>query len=140
MIISILRRALRQWHRLSEPIVWGSAPQKKIVFGRDLGLAKQGALPYFGRPGRLTQRLECHLHTVEVIGSNPISPTTFWKAGWKQSAICFRKWGAVEMQERRLAGVRERAEKIRGGAKFFLAKPGGVRIEAMFPVPKWWNW
>ena len=25
--------------------------------------------------GRLTQRLECHLHTVEVTGSNPVSPT-----------------------------------------------------------------
>ena len=24
--------------------------------------------------GRLTQRLECHLHTVEVTGSNPVSP------------------------------------------------------------------
>ena len=23
--------------------------------------------------GRLTQRLECHLHTVEVTGSNPVS-------------------------------------------------------------------
>ncbi len=26
------------------------------------------------RPGRLTQRLECHLHTVEVTGSIPVSP------------------------------------------------------------------
>ena len=27
-----------------------------------------------GINGRLTQRLECHLHTVEVTGSNPVSP------------------------------------------------------------------
>src|SRR5262249_41983184 len=25
--------------------------------------------------GRLTQRLECHPHTVEVTGSNPVAPT-----------------------------------------------------------------
>src|SRR6516225_9529352 len=25
-------------------------------------------------PGRLTQRLECHPHTVEVTGSNPVPP------------------------------------------------------------------
>jgi hypothetical protein len=26
-------------------------------------------------PGRLTQRLECYPHTVEVTGSNPVPPT-----------------------------------------------------------------
>ena len=26
--------------------------------------------------GRLTQRLECHPHTVEVTGSNPVAPTS----------------------------------------------------------------
>lgn len=31
--------------------------------------------------GRLTQRLECHLHTVEVGGSNPLPPTRKTRGG-----------------------------------------------------------
>ena len=27
--------------------------------------------------GRLTQRLECHPHTVEVTGSNPVTPISY---------------------------------------------------------------
>lgn len=37
-------------------VAWGLYPQSPVRFGR------------------LTQRLECHLHTVEVTGSNPVSP------------------------------------------------------------------
>ena len=42
-------------------------PIQIAVSGRRL----EAALP---NSGRLTQRLECHLHTVEVTGSNPVSP------------------------------------------------------------------
>ena len=30
----------------------------------------------FASSGRLTQLVECHLYTVEVTGSSPVSPTT----------------------------------------------------------------
>ena len=38
-------------------------------------MPSRGDFPIYA-DGRLTQRLECHLHTVEVRGSNPRSPTT----------------------------------------------------------------
>src|SRR5689334_2260589 len=44
---------------------------------RPLSLLRSGRVAPPGRSyGRLTQRLECHPHTVEVAGSNPAPPIT----------------------------------------------------------------
>src|SRR5262249_28586478 len=52
----------------------------------------------------LNSAVECHLHTVEVIGSNPIAPTTlrfpaletWWNyVGWKLTSFCLRQHSFV---------------------------------------------
>ena len=39
------------------------------------------------RAGRLTQRLECHPHTVEVTGSNPVPPNDLRQIAGSASAF-----------------------------------------------------
>src|SRR5262245_41951593 len=40
--------------------------------------------------GRLTQRLECHPHTVEVAGSNPAPPIDLRRISVDSFSLCFR--------------------------------------------------
>lgn len=52
---------------------WGGLCRRHRFGKRGRGRYNRAAvLPVWGR---LTQRLECHSYTVEVTGSNPVSPT-----------------------------------------------------------------
>jgi hypothetical protein len=62
----------------------------------------------------LNSAVECHLHTVEVIGSNPIAPTKFLEIHW-----C-RKFFS------RLAGFEQAAS--------MLTPPMGIEFESLSPA------
>src|SRR5579864_905342 len=43
----------------------------------------------------LNSAVECHLHTVEVIGSNPIAPTSLSMVSWTRAVLALRWHGAL---------------------------------------------
>ena len=86
--IQLVRHNGRHFEKGKSPV--GVIPCRKLrkpiqiaVSGRRL----EAALP---NSGRLTQRLECHLHTVEVTGSNPVSPIRDLQA-LQFAVTCFKK-------------------------------------------------
>jgi hypothetical protein len=55
-----------------------TVPNQKVAYhGRDTVRSSQALLEYAFKRA-LNSAVECHPHTVEVIGSNPIAPTIFY--------------------------------------------------------------
>src|SRR6516165_904447 len=74
---------------------------------RDAPLARQS--PSF--QGALNSAVECHLHTVEVIGSNPIAPTIFFRSPSDSIDWISPRYGTVRVSRKPYPGL-SRAKRM----------------------------
>jgi heptosyltransferase-2 len=110
--------------------------------------AASGSLSGRGR-GAINSAVECHLHTVEVAGSNPASPTKSNTYGLGDSWLPFfstsryralvvpvraRKTILLNLHDRSLRLVSERHHTAEF-ARILLGEPDGFRDQNLAPVP-----